>query len=378
MNKRIPLATPHLNGTELELISEAIASNYIAPLGPHVDRFEQQLASKLEKKASLATSSGTAAIHLALKFFGVQQNDYVICSTLTFAGSCNPIMYEKAIPIFVDSDLATWNMSPFALEKAINWAIDKRSKPKAIIVVNLYGQSADYTPLLAIAKKYGIPVIEDAAESLGATYKGLPSGHFGDISILSFNGNKIITTSGGGMAFSNDTLAIDKMRFWSTQSREKEIHYEHKEIGYNYRMSNISAAIGLGQLNSLSERIAKKKSIFTRYKEAFKDIAEIEMMPIADFGEPNYWLSVITLKSSSKIEPLSILQELLTNNIESRPVWKPMHLQPVFKDFPYFTADNVSVSDDLYKRGLCLPSDTKMTESEQERVIEIIKRCFCE
>lgn len=376
MNKRIPLATPHLNGHEIELISEAVASNYIAPLGPHVDRFERDLSSYIGTSYALATSSGTAAIHLALKYLKVQQDDYVLCSSLTFAGSCNPILYEKAIPIFVDSELSSWNMSPIALEKAIIWAINEGKKPKAVIVVNLYGQSADYDEIKEITSKFDIPIIEDAAESLGATYKGRASGSFGEISILSFNGNKIITTSGGGMAFSNDKSAIDKMRFWSTQSREKEIYYEHKEIGYNYRMSNISAAIGIAQFQSLADRISKKKEIYLRYQHAFKNIKAIKMMPIAEFGQPNYWLSVFTIAEDCTIRPNDVLQTLLANNIESRPVWKPMHLQPVFKMYPYFNAHSDSVSDYLFKNGLCLPSDTKMTIEEQDFVIAIIKGLF--
>ena len=378
-NKRIYLASPHMGGLEEVFVKEAFDTNWIAPLGANVDGFEKELSEYVGSKTGAALSSGTAAIHMALKAVGVEKGDKVFCSSLTFAASCNPIIYEGGIPVFIDSEPESHNMSPVALEKAFKAYEEKGEMPKAVIVVNLYGQSADMDKIIEICKKYNVPIIEDAAESLGATYKGKHSGTFGEYGIYSFNGNKIITTSGGGMLVSNNEEGIAKVRFWSTQARDKARHYEHTELGYNYRMSNIVAGIGRGQLRVLEDRIAKKKEIFETYKEAFKEIEDIEMMPVCEYGEPNYWLTTITLNENSKVKPLDIILALEKENIESRPIWKPMHIQPYYKEYDFYShndEEEISVSEDIFNRGVCLPSDTKMTKEEQERVIEIIKNLF--
>lgn len=377
MKERIYLASPHMGGEELKYVHEAFTSNWIAPLGPNVNHFEQELANYVGVKNASALSSGTAAIHLGLKALGVTEGDIVFCSTLTFSASCNPIIYLGATPVFIDSNKDTWNMCPSSLALAFEEAVSLKKLPKAVIVVNLYGQSADLDPIIKLCQKYDVPILEDAAESLGATYKGRYSGTIGDIGIYSFNGNKIITTSGGGMMVSNEEVYTKKATFWATQSREAERHYEHKEIGYNYRMSNVVAGIGRGQLKVLNERITKKKEIFNMYQEAFKDIQEIEMMNLCDYGKSNYWLSVITLSETSSVKPLDIMMELESHNIESRPVWKPMHLQPIFQQYPFFTvSEGVSVAEDYFNRGVCLPSDTKMTVEQQQQVIAYIRALF--
>lgn len=378
-NKSIYLASPHMGGLEEVFVKEAFDTNWIAPLGANVDGFEKELSEYVGSKTGAALASGTAAIHMALKSIGIKKGDKVFCSSLTFAASCNPIIYEGGIPVFIDSEPESHNMSPIALEKAFKSYEEKGEMPKAVIVVNLYGQSADMDKIMEICKKYNVSIIEDAAESLGATYKGKYSGTFGEYGVYSFNGNKIITTSGGGMLVSNNEEGIDKVRFWSTQARDKARHYEHTELGYNYRMSNIVAGIGRGQLRVLEDRIAKKKEIFETYKEAFKEIEDIEMMPVCEYGEPNYWLTTITLSENSKVKPLDIILDLEKENIESRPIWKPMHIQPYYKEYDFYShndEDEVSVSEDIFNRGVCLPSDTKMTNEEQERVIKIIKALF--
>ena len=379
MKERIYLASPHMSeeGYEQTYVKEAFETNWVAPLGPNVTNFEQELATYVGVNSASALSSGTAAIHLGLKALGVEAGDVVFCSTLTFSASCNPILYLGATPVFIDSDAKTWNMCPKALKLAFEAAEKNNQIPKAVVVVNLYGQSADMDPIIELCEQYQVPILEDAAESLGATYKGRMSGTIGDIGIYSFNGNKIITTSGGGMLVSNNEAYTKKATFWATQSREAERHYEHKEIGFNYRMSNVVAGIGRGQLKVLKERIAKKKEIYVTYQEAFKDIADIEMMNICDFGQSNYWLSVMTLKETSKVKPLDIMLALEAENIESRPVWKPMHLQPIFKQYPFFTvSENIPVSEDYFNRGVCLPSDTKMTTEQQNHIIQLIKKLF--
>lgn len=377
MKKRIYLASPHMGGEEMKYINEAFESNWVAPLGPNVSGFEKEMCEYTGAKAATALVSGTSAIHLALKCLGVGKGDVVFCSTLTFSASANPIIYQGAEPVFIDSNYETWNMCPIALQKAFDDALECGKMPKAVIVVNLYGQSADYDKLKAICDKYNVPIVEDAAESLGATYKGKQTGTIGEIGIYSFNGNKIITTSGGGMMVSNNEEYAKKALFWATQSREAERHYEHKELGFNYRMSNVVAGIGRGQLKVLDERIAKKKEIYEAYKEGFKDIDDIEMMNIADFGESNYWLAVMTIKEDSKVNPLDIMVTLENENIESRPVWKPMHMQPFFEKYKFFTSlDEGSVSEDLFNRGVCLPSDTNMDKEDMKNIIEIIKVLF--
>lgn len=376
--KKVYLASPHMGGLETQFIKEAFDTNWIAPLGPNVDAFEREVAEFVGVKAATALTSGTAAIHMALKVLGIGRGDIVFCSSLTFAASCNPIIYEGAEPVFIDSEPESWNMSPWALEKAMYSCWKEGKLPKAVIVVNLYGQSADMEPIVDICKKYSVPIIEDAAESLGADYKGVKSGTIGDYGIYSFNGNKIITTSGGGMLVSNNESAIQKVKFWATQARDSARHYQHSELGYNYRMSNILAGIGRGQLRILEQRIMEKRKIYNTYKKEFSKIQDIEMMPVLDSGAPNYWLSVITLNRNSNIKPLDIIEALEKYNIESRPVWKPMHLQPVFKNFKFYSHNDeeVSVSEDIFNRGICLPSDTNMKEEDIHRVIEIIKDEF--
>ncbi|CAH1211263.1 Putative pyridoxal phosphate-dependent aminotransferase EpsN [Paenibacillus auburnensis] len=375
-SERIFLSPPHMSGNEMKYIQEAFDTNWIAPLGINVDKFEEEICEYVGVNHALALSSGTAGIHLALKYYGVGPEDYVFCSDLTFAGSCNPIMYQYANPVFIDSEPNTWNMSPLALEKAFEWAKNVNKMPKAVIIVDLYGQSADYDQLLPICKKYGVPVIEDAAEALGATYKGKKCGTFGDISIFSFNGNKIITTSGGGMVVSNDEDAIKKMRFWATQSRENAKHYEHKEVGYNYRMSNICAGIGRAQLQNINKFIDSRKYLFEQYTAKFTGLP-LASMPINKSGSPNYWLSVFTIDKLNEYTPLNIIECLEAKNIESRPLWKPMHMQELFSDYPFFSHNDVEiVGENLFKLGVCLPSGSSMNESQQNTIIKIIKELF--
>ena len=337
--------------------------------GENVNKFEEELAHYVESKNAAALSAGTAAIHMALKALDIKDGDIVFCSSLTFSATANPIIYQNAIPVFIDSEKETWNMDPKALEKAF----EEYPNPKAVIVVHLYGSPAKIQELKEICNKHKVPLVEDAAESLGATYQGKQTGTFGKYGIYSFNGNKIITTSGGGMLVSNDEERIAKVRFWATQSREKARHYEHKEIGYNYRMSNVVAGIGRGQLKVLDNRIEQKTNIYNTYKEAFKDMKDIQMQPFLENSKPNHWLSVITLKEDSKVKPLDIMEALEKENIESRPVWKPMNMQPVFEKYDFIKVEEKAVSEDLFNRGVCLPSDTKMTKEEQEKIIEIIK-----
>ena len=376
MKKRIFLSSPHMSkeGYEQSYIKEAFDTNWIAPLGENVTKFEEELAKYVGISHAAALSSGTAAIHMALKALDVQQGDIVFCSSLTFSATANPIIYQNAIPVFIDSEKDTWNMDPEALKRAF----EKYPNPKAVIVAHLYGTPAKLDKILEICKEYNVPLIEDAAESLGATYRGKQTGTFGKYGIYSFNGNKIITTSGGGMLVSDDEERIQKVRFWATQARDKARHYQHSEIGYNYRMSNILAGIGRGQLKVLDERIKQKTDIYNKYKEGFKNIPEIEIKPIPENTKPNHWLSVITLKDDSKIKPLDIIETLEKESIETRPVWKPMNLQPVFQKYDFITNCNEgkSVGEDLFDRGVCLPSDTKMTEQEQNEVIQIIKNLF--
>lgn len=374
MGNRIFLASPHMSDEKYEqnYVKEAFDTNWIAPLGENVNKFEEELANYVGAKNAAALSAGTAAIHMALKALDIKKGDIVFCSTLTFSATVNPVIYQNATPVFIDSEKETWNMNPKALEKAF----EKYPNPKAVIVVHLYGTPAKIEEIKQICDKHNVPLVEDSAESLGATYNKKQTGTFGKYGVFSFNGNKIITTSGGGMLVSEDAEKIQKVRFWSTQSREKARHYEHKEIGYNYRMSNIVAGIGRGQLKVLDKRIEQKTNIYYNYKEGFKDIKEIEMQPILENTKPNHWLSAITIKENSKVKPLDIMEALEKENIESRPVWKPMHMQPVFKDYDFIKVEDKAVSEELFERGVCLPSDTKMTKEEQERVINIIKKLF--
>lgn len=366
-NKKIWLASPHMSdeGYEMQFVQEAFDTNWVAPLGPNVNEFEKELAAKVGSKHAAAMTSGTGAIHLALKASGVGEGDIVFCPTLTFSATANPIIYQNATPVFIDSDYETWNMDPKALEAAFEKYGDK---VKAVLVVHLYGLSTDMDKIIEICSKYDVTVIEDAAESLGAYYKGKHTGTFGEFGVFSFNGNKIITTSGGGMLVSDDEEKIKKVRFWSTQSRDAARHYQHSELGFNYRMSNVVAGIGRGQLKVLDQRVAKKKYIFEYYKRELDGLEGVEFMPINDWNEPNYWLSVMTLSGS--VRPLDVMEALEKENIESRPVWKPMHMQPFFAEYDYVGGD---VSEKLFENGVCLPSDTKMTDEDLERICVIIK-----
>ena len=327
-NKRIFLSCPTMHGEEKEYIEEAFNTNWIAPLGPNVTGFEEDIIEYTGTKYATALSAGTAAIHLALIVLGIGKGDIVFCSSLTFSATANPIDYVGGVPVFIDSEEETWNMCPKALEKAF----EKYPNAKAVISANLYGTPAKLDEIIQVCKKYGVPFIEDAAESLGATYKGIQTGRFGEIGIFSFNGNKIITSSGGGMLVSDREEYTKKALFLATQSREPARHYEHKEIGYNYRMSNVVAGIGRGQMKHLEEHVTKKKEIYVRYKEAFADISEIQMNPFRTESEPNFWLSCILLSKDCNVTPIMIMEALEKKNIETRPIWKPMHLQPVFAD----------------------------------------------
>ncbi len=369
-NKRIFLSPPDIRGNELKYIEEAFAQNYIAPLGPMVDRFEMEFAKETKLSHTLALSSGTAALHLALKIAGVEKEDTVICSDLTFIGGVSPILFLGASPVFIDSNPKTWNMDPNLLEDAIT---NLKQMPKAIILTHIYGIPAEIDEIVAIADKHDIPIIEDCAESLGATYKGKPLGYAGLSSIFSFNGNKIITTSGGGMLASNDLETISRAKFYSTQAREDELHYEHREIGFNYRMSNVLAGIGVAQLEDLAEKIAIRKKIFERYKKELS-IDGISFMPIPSYGEANYWLTCILLdpkKISSP--PATICKRLDELNIEVRPTWKPMHMQPVFEKAQAFTN---GTNQQIFEQGLCLPSGSGMKDEDITRVISGLKQCI--
>ncbi|WP_024821484.1 DegT/DnrJ/EryC1/StrS family aminotransferase [Aminobacterium mobile] len=369
MGNKIWLSSPHMSkeGYEMQYIQEAFDTNWIAPLGKNVDGFESELANRVGAKYAVALSSGTGAIHMALKAAGVDKGDIVFCQSLTFAATANPIIYQNATPVFIDSNYETWNMDPDALEKAFK----KYPMVKAVLIVHLYGLSTDMDNIMSICNKHNATVIEDAAESLGTRYRGKHTGTFGEYGVFSFNGNKIITTSGGGMLVSNNEEKTKKVRFWATQARDKARHYQHSELGYNYRMSNIVAGIGRGQLKVLDQRIAKKKYIFEFYKKHLGQLDGIHFMPINTWNEPNYWLSCLTL--SGNVKPLDIIEALEKNNIESRPIWKPMHMQPFFADYDYIGAD---VSEKLFENGVCLPSDTKMTDDDLHRVVNVIKKLW--
>lgn len=374
--ERLYLSVPHMGGYEQQFVTDAFASNWIAPLGPHVDAFEQELANYAGVKGAVALSSGTAAIHLALRLLGVGTGDIVFCSTLTFVASANPVLYLGGQPVFIDSEPDSWNMSPAALKRAFECAERSGKLPKAVIIVNLYGQSADMDPLMAICNNYGVPVLEDAAESLGATHRGKASGTFGKFGIYSFNGNKIITTSGGGMLVSDDLGALEKARFWATQARDPAKFYQHSEFGYNYRLSNVLAAIGRGQLRVLEERVRTKKAVFEKYRAAFSDLDGFKFMPEAAFGSSTRWLTTLTIDPARYgITAGEIVDSLAEENIEARQVWKPLHLQPLFQKCDYYPHDlDKSISDELFQNGICLPSGSNMTDSEQYRVIEGVRK----
>ena len=366
MSEKIYISSPHMSneGYEMKFIQEAFNTNWIAPLGANVTEFEQELAAKVSIGHAVALSSGTAAIHMALKAVGVGEGDIVFCSTLTFSATANPIIYQNAIPVFLDSDQETWNMNPKDLEQAF----DKYPDVKAVVVVHLYGLSADMDRIADICKKHNVPLIEDAAESLGTKYKAKYTGTFGDYGIFSFNGNKIITTSGGGMLVSDNEERIAKVRFWATQARDKARYYQHSELGFNYRMSNIVAGIGRGQLKVLNRRAEKKKYIFEFYKRELGGFEGVKFMPVNEWNEPNYWLSCMTV--TGKVRPVDIMIRLEEEDIESRPIWKPMHLQPFFKEYDFI---GEGVSEKIFENGICLPSDTKMTDDDLGRICRIIK-----
>ncbi len=374
--KRIYLASPKMSeeGYEREFVKEAFDTNWLSTVGENLTKFEENVATYVGTKNCVGLSSGTSAIHLGLKSLGVQKGDIVFVSDLTFSASVNPIIYENATPVFIDSEPDTWNMSPIALKKAF----EKYPNPKAVVVVHLYGRTSNMREIVPICKEHNVPILEDAAEALGTIYDGKFAGTFGDVGAFSFNGNKIITTTSGGMLVSEDKEKINKAKFWSTQSKEPVRYYLHKEIGYNYRMSNILAGIGRGQLKVLERRIAEKKHIFDSYKEAFKDIPDIEMMPEHENERSNYWLSAMTIKASSNVKPIDIIETLEEKNIESRNVWNPMHLQPIFEKYDYINHNDsgMTVGEDLFERGVCLPSDVNMTDENRREIIDIIRNLF--
>ncbi len=378
LSQRIWLSSPHLGDEETAFVEEAFKTNWIAPLGPHVNAFETEMASHVGVGYAAAVSSGTAAIHLGLLLLGVKPGDTVFCSSLTFVGSCNPILYAGAQPVFIDSEPATWNMSPAALERAFFWAKSENRLPTCVILVNLYGQSADMDELLPICERYGVPVLEDAAESLGASYKGKFSGAFGRVAVYSFNGNKIITTSGGGMLMADDPDLVVRARKLATQAREPAPYYEHVEMGFNYRMSNVLAGIGRGQLRVLTQRVAQRRRVFERYTQALADLPQIQWMPEPDGYHSTRWLTCFTLLGENAPDRCKqVMKALERHLIEARPVWKPMHLQPLFNGAPYFQhADGTDVSANLFQAGICLPSGSNLSEAEQDRVINHLRHAL--
>ncbi len=368
---KIYLSPPHMSGEEIGLIQDAIKSNWIAPLGPHVDEFEKEISVYLGVKDAAALSSGTAALHLSLEILGVKKDDFVFCSDLTFVASANAISYLGAVPIFIDSEKKSWNMCPESLEKAF-----KKYAPKAVIVTVLYGQSANYYEILKICKKHSVPIIEDAAESLGASFGNNKCGSFGEMAIISFNGNKIITTSGGGMLLSNNQDYIKKARKLATQARENYLHYEHVELGYNYRMSNIIAAIGRAQLKVLDKYVKIRRAIFNNYKEHLIENKNIDFMPELDGSFATRWLTVLQINKNSKISVNSLINHLINKDIEARPVWKPMHLQPLYSKSDFIKIEDKSISKKLFDYGLCLPSGSNLKKEDQIKVIKEIKSFF--
>lgn len=375
LKDRIFLSSPHMSGSEMKYIEEAFQTNWITSMGPNIDAFEAELANIVGSTEAVAVSSGTAAIHLALSLLNVTKGDKVFCSSLTFVASANPILYQGAEPVFIDSEPETWNMSPIALERAFRDAFQSGELPKAVIIVNLYGQPAKMNELIAICNHYQVPIIEDAAESLGAMYQGKASGTFGDIGIYSFNGNKIITSSGGGMLVSNNKELLKKARFLASQAKDDAPHYQHSVVGYNYRMSNILAGIGRSQLEYLTHRVETRRGIFKRYFEELNQLPGLNFMPELANTRSNRWLTSFTLnENEAKTSVHHLISCLAEENIEARPVWKPLHSQPLFQESRYYPHKlEESVSDQLFKNGICLPSGSNMTEDEQTRVIDVIQ-----
>lgn len=372
--KRVPLSTPTMHGEEMTFVQEAFDKNWIAPLGFNCDGFESEMATYLGAAGEmhcLALSSGTAALHLAMKLAGVKAGDPVLCSDMTFAATVNPVVYEGGIPVFIDAESETWNMDPAALELAFA----KYPQAKVVVLAHLYGSPAKMDEILAVCEKYGAVLVEDAAEALAATYKGRPCGTFGAYNVVSFNGNKIITSSGGGMLITPAKPARDKALFWATQAREPAPWYQHEEIGYNYRMSNVVAGIGRGQLLHLEEHRDAKEAVYRRYEQGLADLP-VTMNPYVAESNPNFWLSCMLIDDGCDVDPMTVMQALADANAEARPIWKPMHMQPVFADCDFVTAADAPVDERIFARGLCLPSDIKMTIAEQDGVIEIIKSCF--
>ena len=402
--KKVWLSSPTMHGEEIQYVQEAYDTNWMSTVGENLNVIEKKICEKVGCKYAVALSCGTAALHLAVKLAGVKDGDYVFCTDMTFAATVNPVMYERAIPVFIDTEYETWNMDPVALEKAF----EMYPGTKVVVIANLYGTPAKYDEICAICQKHGAVIVEDAAESLGATYKGKQTGTFGTYNIISFNGNKIITGSSGGMLLTDDLEAANKARKWSTQSRENAPWYQHEEVGYNYRMSNVIAGVVRGQIPHLEEHIAQKKAIYERYKAGFKDLP-VTMNPYdADIMEPNFWLSCLLIDEDAmcrqvrgdqdtcyisepgKSCPSEILEKLAQYNAEGRPIWKPMHLQPMYRMNPFVTREGngrgrtnayiagsgADVGADIFRRGLCLPSDNKMTAQEQDAIIEIVKSCF--
>ncbi len=394
-DKKIWLSSPTMHGEELEYMKEAYLDNWMSTIGENIDEVERQLTEKVGCKYAVALSAGTAAIHLAVKLAGVKPGDKVFCSDMTFSATVNPVVYEGGIPVFIDTEYDTWNMDPVALEKAFRLY----PEVKVVVLVHLYGSPAKMDEIKAVCDKYGAVIVEDAAEALGARYKGIPAGRLGSIGIISFNGNKIITGSSGGMLLTDNKEAAAKARKWSTQSREKAPWYQHEDMGYNYRMSNVIAGVVRGQISHLEEHIAQKKAIYERYKEGLKDLP-VTMNPFDEVNSvPNYWLSCMCIREEAMCQqtrgdekayyipehgkscPTEILDTLAKYNAEGRPIWKPMHKQPIFAGSSFVNRDGEGISDtdvgmDIFHRGLCLPSDNKMTLKEQDKIIEIIRACF--
>jgi len=374
VSKRIFLSAPHMSGSELDLIHDVFATNYIAPVGPQIDAFEQEFAAMVGTKYAAAVSSGTAALHLLLRYVGVGPGDEVVCSTFTFVASANPIVYLGATPIFVDSEEQSWNMNPALLIRELEKRARKNRLPKAVVLVHLYGQPADIDPIQEVCARYEVPLLEDAAEALGARYKGRAPGTFGLGGFYSFNGNKIITTSGGGMIVSDNGALIEKVQHWATQARESASHYEHVELGYNYRMSNVLAAIGRGQLRVLDDRVETKRNIFKYYYGALNDLQGVKFMPEPEFACSSRWLTCLTIDPVlAGTDRDQVIMALAKNNIEARPTWKPMHMQPLFGGCECIGG---AVAEELFRKGLCLPSGTVMSKEDLQRVVTVVRSCW--